>query len=45
MTPPARAPLIRAGPGVSAWTALPERDRALALWLAQGDIVTAKLAA
>lgn len=41
----ARAPLIRAGPGVSAWTALPERDRALLLWLVQGDVVTAELAA
>jgi hypothetical protein len=41
----ARAPLVRAGPGVSAWTALPERDRALLLWLVQGDVVTAELAA
>jgi hypothetical protein len=40
-----RPPLIRAGPGVSAWTALPERDRALLLWLVQGDVVTAELAA
>ena len=41
----ARVPLVRAGPGVSAWTALPERDRALLLWLVQGDVVTAELAA
>jgi hypothetical protein len=40
-----RAPLVRAGPGVSAWSALPERDRALLLWLVQGDVVTAELAA
>ena len=40
-----RAPLVRSGPGVSAWTALPERDRALLLWLVQGDVVTAELAA
>jgi len=40
-----RAPLVRAGPGVAAWTALPERDRALLLWLVQGDVVTAELAA
>lgn len=45
MSAPARAPLVRAGPGVSAWTALPERDRALLLWLVQGDVVTAELAA
>jgi len=37
--------LVRAGPGVSAWTALPERDRTLLLWLIQGDVVTAELAA
>ncbi len=40
----ARRPLIRAGPGISAWTALPERDRALLLWLLQADVVTAELA-
>jgi hypothetical protein len=45
MTAVARAPLVRAGPGVAAWTALPERDRALLLWLVQGDVVTAELAA
>jgi hypothetical protein len=45
VTATARAPLIRAGPGVAAWTALPERDRALLLWLVQGDVVTAELAA
>ncbi|HKX66066.1 MAG TPA: replication-relaxation family protein [Intrasporangium sp.] len=45
MTTVARAPLVRAGPGVAAWTALPERDRALLLWLVQGDVVTAELAA
>jgi hypothetical protein len=45
MSATARAPLVRAGPGVSAWTALPERDRALLLWLVQGDVVTAELAA
>lgn len=45
MSATAKAPLVRAGPGVSAWTALPERDRALLLWLLQGDVVTAELAA
>lgn len=45
MTATTRAPLVRAGPGVAAWTALPERDRALLLWLVQGDVVTAELAA
>ena len=45
MSATAKAPLVRAGPGVSAWTALPERDRALLLWLVQGDVVTAELAA
>jgi protein involved in plasmid replication-relaxation len=45
MTATARVPLVRAGPGVAAWTALPERDRALLLWLVQGDVVTAELAA
>jgi hypothetical protein len=45
MTATAKAPLVRAGPGVSAWTALPERDRSLLLWLVQGDVVTAELAA
>ncbi len=45
MSATVRAPLVRAGPGVSAWTALPERDRALLLWLVQGDVVTAELAA
>lgn len=45
MSATGRAPLVRAGPGVSAWTALPERDRALLLWLVQGDVVTAELAA
>ncbi len=41
----ARRPLVRSGPGVSAWTALPERDRQLLLWLISGDVVTAELAA
>jgi hypothetical protein len=45
MSATARAPLVRAGPGVSAWTALPERDRALLVWLVEGDVVTAQLAA
>jgi hypothetical protein len=45
MSSTVKAPLVRAGPGVSAWTALPERDRALLLWLVQGDVVTAELAA
>ncbi len=45
MSATARAPLVRAGPGVAVWTALPERDRALLLWLVQGDVVTAELAA
>ena len=45
MTTTARPMLVRAGPGVSAWTALPERDRTLLLWLIQGDVVTAELAA
>lgn len=45
MSATAKVPLVRAGPGVSAWTALPERDRAPLLWLVQGDVVTAELAA
>lgn len=45
MTTTARPMLVRAGPGVSAWTGLPERDRTLLLWLVQGDVVTAELAA
>lgn len=45
MTTTARPMLVRAGPGVSAWTALPQRDRTLLLWLIQGDVVTAELAA
>jgi hypothetical protein len=45
MSVTARASLVRAGPGLSAWTVLPERDRALLLWLVQGDVVTAELAA
>ena len=45
MSATARAPLVRAGPGVSAWTALPERDRALLLWLERGGVVTAEVAA
>jgi hypothetical protein len=45
VTTTARPMLVRAGPGVSAWTALPERDRTLLLWLIQGDVVTAELAA
>ena len=34
----------RPGPGIAAWAALPERDRALLLWLVHGDVVTAELA-
>ncbi len=36
---------MRAAPGIAAWTALPERDRSLLLWLVHGDVVTAELAA
>ena len=36
---------MRRAPGIAAWTALPERDRSLLLWLVHGDIVTAELAA
>lgn len=35
---------MRAAPGIAAWTALPERDRSLLLWLVHGDVVTAELA-
>jgi len=45
VTTTARPMLVRAGPGASAWTGLPERDRTLLLWLIQGDVVTAELAA
>jgi len=38
-------PVRRPGPGIAAWAALPERDRALLLWLVHGDVVTAELAA
>lgn len=41
----ARHPGKRPGPGIAAWAALPERDRALLLWLVHGDVVTAELAA
>ena len=41
----ARRPGFRAGPGIAAWAALPERDRGLLLWLVHGDVVTAELAA
>ncbi len=34
----------RPGPGIAAWAALPDRDRALLLWLLHGDVVTAELA-
>ena len=34
----------RPGPGIAAWSALPERDRGLLLWLVHGDVVTAELA-
>jgi hypothetical protein len=40
----ARRPVHRPGPGIAAWAALPERDRALLLWLVHGDVVTAELA-
>lgn len=40
-----RRPGIRRSPGSAAWTALPERDRSLLLWLVHSDIVTAELAA
>ena len=38
MSATARAPLVRAGPGVSALTTLPERDRAILMWLVPGDV-------
>ena len=40
-----RRSVRRPGPGIAAWTALPERDRSLLLWLVHGDVVTAELAA
>ena len=40
----ARRQGFRSGPGIAAWAALPERDRALLLWLLHGDVVTAELA-
>ncbi len=40
----ARRLVHRPGPGIAAWAALPERDRALLLWLVHGDVVTAELA-
>lgn len=40
-----KGPIVRSAPGISAWTGLPERDRALLLWLLGGDVVTAELAA
>jgi hypothetical protein len=40
----ARRPGHLPGPGIAAWAALPERDRALLLWLVHGDVVTAELA-
>jgi len=40
----ARRPGNRPGPGIAAWAALPERDRAVLLWLVHGDVVTAELA-
>ena len=40
----ARRLVQRPGPGIAAWAALPERDRALLLWLVHGDVVTAELA-
>ena len=36
--------VTRPGPGIAAWSALPERDRGLLLWLVHGDVVTAELA-
>ena len=33
------------GPGIAAWTALPERDQSLLIWLVHGDVVTAELGA
>jgi hypothetical protein len=40
----ARRLVRRPGPGIAAWAALPERDRALLIWLVHGDVVTAELA-
>ena len=40
-----RWPGPRSGPGIAAWTALPERDRSLLVWLVHGSVVTAELAA
>jgi hypothetical protein len=36
---------LRTAPGLAGWTALPERDRAVLLWLVGGDVITAELAA
>jgi hypothetical protein len=44
MTPSRVAP-VRSAPGLAGWTALPERDRAVLLWLVGGDVITAELAA
>lgn len=44
MTAPARVTPLRAAPGLAGWTALPERDRAVLLWLVQGTVITAELA-
>jgi len=45
VTAPARAVALRGAPGLAGWTALPERDRAVLLWLVVGDVITAELAA
>jgi hypothetical protein len=36
---------LRTAPGLAGWTALPERDRAVLLWLVGGEVITAELAA
>ncbi len=41
----ARVVPLRSAPGLAGWSALPERDRAVLLWLLGGDVITAELAA
>jgi hypothetical protein len=36
---------LRSAPGLAGWMALPERDRAVLLWLVGGEVITAELAA
>jgi len=45
VTAPARVVALRGAPGLAGWMALPERDRAVLLWLLVGDVMTAELAA